>query len=210
MSEDAAADTDEPAEDPEGTTDPVPEDFVERIASYDESLASAAATLCEDRESFREQIDELEEQIDELETRLKRERADFENYKKRRKEQEQQLRERATESLIERIVSVRRDLQRALDETGQDYDDLREGVKITLRNLDRVLDAEDVERIEPDVGTSVDPRRHEVLARVDDEGPPGTIAEVVEPGFERGDRVLEEAQVVVVEDGSDDGESTGS
>ena len=49
----------------------------------------------------------------------------------------------------------------------------------------------------PEPGTEVDPTRHEVLMRVDDTYPEGTVAEVYRDGYEMGDHVLREAQVTV-------------
>jgi molecular chaperone GrpE len=112
---------------------------------------------------------------------------------KRKAEQQR----RATESLLERFLSVRDNLQRAID---QDEDvDIRDGVESTLRQFDDVLDAEGIERIEPEAGADVDPHRHEVLARVDAEVPADTVAEVHRPGYAMEDSVLREAQVTVSE-----------
>ena len=107
------------------------------------------------------------------------------------------------EDLIERIVPVRDNLVRALEQ--EEGADLRPGVESTLEEFDRVLEEENVEAIEPDPGSDVDPVRHQVMLRVGSDEPAGTIAEVYQPGYEIGDSVIREAQVTV-SDGSGDEE----
>jgi molecular chaperone GrpE len=159
-----------------------------RVAEYDDDLAAEVRSLVD-------QLDGSEERVADLESRLRRTQADFQNYKKRAKRQREELQERAAAEFIERIVPVRDNLVRALD---QDADaDIRPGVRATLEEFDRVLAEEGVETIEPDAGDDVDPTRHEVMMRVDSERPEGTVVDVYRPGYEMGDRVMREAQVTV-------------
>lgn len=189
-----------------------PDDLIARVATVDEAAAAEVAAL-------RERVDELEAELEEheaalteanetaaeLESKLKRARADFKNYKKRAKEREEELRERATEDLIERLLDVRDNLVRALQ---QDDDvEVRDGVEATLSTFDRVLDAENVSAIEPDVGGDVDPERHEVVHRTESDLPEGAIAEVYRPGYEMAGAVLRPAQVTVSEGVDADAES---
>jgi molecular chaperone GrpE len=122
-------------------------------------------------------------------------KADFSNYKERAKRKQEDIRERASEALVERLTPVRNDLLRALDQ--DEGSDLRPGVESTLEKFDDVLAEEGVEAIDPEPGEEVDPARHQVMLRVDSERPEGTVHEVYEPGYEMGDRVLSEAKVTV-------------
>ena len=169
------------------------EAIAERIADRDaEDVANEIADL-------RERTDELEVEVEDLESRLKRKPAECQNYKKRQKKRQEQERERATEDLVERLLEVRDNLKRAIE---QDEDaDIREGVEATFRLLDDVLEGENVDPIEPEPGTDVDPQRHEVLLRVESDQPAGTVAEVHRPGYEMAGKVLRAAQVTVAEDG---------
>lgn len=148
-------------------------------------------------EALETELDEREDRIDELESRLKRTQADFQNYKKRAKKRQEQMEKHATEELVERLLDVRDNLKRAIEEESDDVEALREGVKMTLSEFDRVLDAEDVREIEPDPGSEADPQRHEVMLRVESDQPKGTIDEVYTPGYEMGEKVLRPAQVTV-------------
>ncbi len=155
-------------------------------------------------ETLETEVEEREERIEELESRLKRTQADFQNYKKRAKKRQERMEEQATEGLIERLLDVRDNLKRALEEESDDVEALRDGVKMTLSEFDRVLDAEGVREIQPDAGEEVDPQRHEVMMRVESDRPEGAIDEVFTPGYEMGERVLRPAQVTV-SDGSNEG-----
>ncbi|TKX71433.1 nucleotide exchange factor GrpE [Halorubrum sp. SP9] len=165
------------------------------VAEHDEALAREVAALEADLAETREELRERDEAVDELTSKLARVKADFSNYKERAKRKQEEIRERASEALVERLAPVRNDLLRALDQ--DEGSDLRPGVESTLEKFDEVLADEGVEAIEPDPGEEVDPARHQVMLRVDSDRPEGTIHEVYEPGYEMGDRVLSEAKVTV-------------
>lgn len=173
------------------------DEFIARIAAHDETLAVEAAAIRDRIETLTAELEDREERIDELTSRLKRERADFKNYKKRVEEREDEIRERATENLVERLLDVRDNLVRALS---QDDDvDVRDGVEATLSTFDRVLQDENVGAIEPAPGDEVDPERHEVVMRVDGDHPPGHIEDIYRPGYELAGKILRPAQVTVSE-----------
>ncbi|SIQ93862.1 molecular chaperone GrpE [Haladaptatus litoreus] len=176
-------------------------DLVAEIASHDESLAEAVEERFVAIESERQ---EQETEIDDLRTRLKRKQADFQNYKKRAKKRQEQLEKRATEDVVNRLIDVRDNLKRAVEEEHEDVESLRSGVELTLKELDRVFEDENVAEIDPEPGAEVDPQRHEVMLRVESDHPEDTIADVYQPGYEMADKVLQAAQVTV-SDGSGDG-----
>jgi len=167
--------------------------LVAEVATQDAELATDLEDHLADLEADR---DAAEERVEDLESTLQRTQADFQNYKKRAKRQQEDIRERATEDLVERLLDVRDNLGRALEQEGE-ADSIREGVEATLRAFDDVLDDEGVEAIEPSPGDDVDPHRHEVMMRVESDQPEDAVAEVYRPGYEMGDAVLRTAQVAV-------------
>ena len=175
--------------------------LTERVEEYDADLAAEVSELESRLAEVESELDEKAARIDELEGALKRSKADFKNYKKRAKRREEEIRERATEDFVGRIVSVRDNLVRALDQ--DESADIRPGIESTVEEFDRILTAENVSEIAPDPGSEVDPTRHEVLMRVDADQPEGTVAEVYRPGYEMAGSVLREAQVTVSEGGGD-------
>jgi molecular chaperone GrpE len=184
---------------PEGEAAADDADDVERAASTETGLAADVADTDEDlAESVADleaRVAELEAALDDARSKLTRKQADFQNYKKRMKKKQEQVEARATEDLVERLVPVRDNLVRALDQ--EEGADIRPGVESTLAELDRVLDGENVSPIEPQQGDDVDPHRHEVMLRVDSEQPEGTVVDLYQPGYEMAEKVIRPAQVTV-------------
>ena len=171
------------------------DELEERLKARDQEVAEQAVRI----EDLEGQLDAKDEQVQELTSKLKQTQADFQNYKKRRDRQEEEIRERATEDLVERLLDVRDNLRRAIDADAQDLEGLTEGVKMTLKEFDRVLDAEGVEKVDPEPGSTVDPTEHEVMIRTESEQPEGTIAEVYQPGYRMGEKLIRSARVTVSE-----------
>jgi|SRR6056297_427980 len=206
MSDDDAVDVESPddaegdAASANGTAGAAAEDesgeaLAAAVAEHDDALAREVAALEADLAETREELRERDEEVEELTSKLARVKADFSNYKQRAKRKQEDIRERASEALVERLTPVRNDLLRALDQ--DEGSDLRPGVESTLEKFDDVLADEGVESIDPEPGEEVDPARHQVMLRVDSDRPEGTVHEVYEPGYEMGDRVLSEAKVTV-------------
>ena len=198
-----------PGETAAGTGDgeaPPDEDILERVEQADpEEIAGLFAALGQHVESLEDQLEDRDEELEDLQSRLRRKQADFQNYKKRQKERLAEEKQRATEDLVERLVDVRDNLARALD---QDEDaDIRDGVETTLRQFDEQLERENVERLEPEPGEEVDPQRHETLATIESDQPEGTVAERHRPGYEMAGKVIRPAQVVTSNEPGDHGDS---
>jgi len=176
--------------------DEVDGELIERVETADaESIATELAALRTRVDGLEGQLDARDDEIDELESKLKRKQADFQNYKKRMKKRREEEQQRATEDMVSKLLDVRDNLQRALDQ--DESVDIRDGVESTARQLDDLFDAENVDVIEPESGAEVDPRLHQVLARVDSDQPEGTIDDVHRPGYVMAEKVLREAQVTV-------------
>ena len=191
---DAADDTEDAEAGPTTDVETVAEELADQDAG---AVATEVADLRERVESLEADLAETAAERDDLEDRFKRKAAEFQNYKKRQEKQHEEVRERATEDLVEQLLEVRDNLDRALEQ--EEGADIREGVEATFRQLDEILAAESVEPIEPSPGAEVDPTRHEVLLNVESDQPAGTVAEVHRPGYEMAEKVLRPAQVTVAE-----------
>jgi molecular chaperone GrpE len=184
--------------------DDIDPELVERVAESDpETVASELAALRLRVDALESQLETREEEVDDLESKLKRKQADFQNYKKRMEKRREEEKQRATEDLVERLLDVRDNLLRALDQEANGGD-IRDGVERTLGQFDSVLAEENVEVVEPEPGEEVDPHTHEVLMRVDSDQPADTIADVSRPGYVMAEKVLRPAQVTVSEGGDDE------
>ncbi|SEW03393.1 nucleotide exchange factor GrpE [Halobacterium jilantaiense] len=202
MSEDAehaaeAADADGTAAGDEEQAADAEDTLAERVrAAAGDDLGDEVADLEARVEELERDLDEAETEVTDLTERLQAKQAEFKNYKQRAKRKQEDIRERATEDLVERLLDVRDNLGRALDQDG-DGESIREGVELTRKEFDRVLDSEGVSEIRPEAGDEVDATRHEVMMRVDSDHPEGTVEDVYRPGYEMAGKVLQTAQVTV-------------
>ena len=194
-------------ESPDGEESPLVERVREATEDGESGLAGDVADLEARVAELEARVDEQEDELAEREAevadlteRLQTKQADFQNYKQRAKKRQDEIRERATEGLVERLLDVRDNLGRALEDDSDDVESLREGVKLTRKEFDRVLDAEGVDEIAPEPGSEVDAQRHEVMMRVESDQPAGTVASVYRPGYEMGGKILRAAQVTVSDD----------
>lgn len=207
--------TDDPhdgSESAEGTPDEDPnersngEEFDEDLLEYVETADSES--LAREVASLRKRADSAEAECAELEERVRRIQADFQNYKKRTERRREEEAARATQDLVERLLPVRENLDRAVNQDSET--DIRDGVEATLVELDTVLENEGVTPIDPSPGNDVDPKRHEVVHREDDDA--DSIATVYRRGYEMAGTVIRPAQVTVgtvadsERDDTDDGE----
>ena len=125
--------------------------------------------------------------------------ADFDNFRKRTK---QDIDRRATaqkDAFIRELLPVIDNLERALmsGNVSTSHEKLRQGVQMTLQQLQQLLRRHGIEA-EDSVGQPFDPNRHEALrARRDTSQPDHVVLEVFQRGYRRGDEVFRPATVVV-------------
>jgi molecular chaperone GrpE len=125
--------------------------------------------------------------------------AEIENFRKRQQRlaEEQVVADR--ERLLRAFLSVTDDLERALNTDGADIESLRQGVDLTHQAMMKLLDREGVEPIQA-AGQPFDPSWHEAVGTIPHEhtdAEPDTVAQVVQPGYRLGDRLLRPARVIV-------------
>lgn len=125
--------------------------------------------------------------------------AEFENYRRRRDREFEELVRTANGELISRLLPVLENLERALNhsESGEGLDAYRKGVEMIVNQFKEVLRREGLESIES-VGHAFDPNLHEALLQTRSEAyEPGVICEEIERGYRLGDRVIRHAKVIV-------------
>lgn len=144
------------------------------------------------------------ERIRELEERLLRLAAEFDNYRKRRQREQEDLVRFCTEGLVGGLVPVLDALDRAISagEGTRDYQAFHDGVVLIRQQLAEVLQRHGVEREVPK-GETFDPNRHEAVAAIPhEEVEEDHIVTVVEPGYVLNGRVVRPAKVVVSRGGT--------
>jgi len=142
---------------------------------------------------------ELQRQRDDYYDRLLRQTAEFDNYRKRIERERQQVTESAAADLIEELLPLIDDFERALAaEPGEDgAGPYRRGVELIHRQLLELLKKRGVRALDT-VGTEFDPYYHQAVATEPAAGRrDGEITEELRRGYMLGDRLLRPAMVKV-------------
>ncbi|MBD8524516.1 nucleotide exchange factor GrpE [Pseudomarimonas arenosa] len=148
-------------------------------------------------------IDSLGARVAELEAALLavkdeqlRERAELDNQRKRLTRDVEQARRFANERLLNELLPVIDNLERGLNASGG-QDGLREGVELTLRQLQKVTEDNGLTAIDP-TGQPFNPEHHQAMSMVDSaEHPSNTVVQAMQKGYLLNGRLLRPALVVV-------------
>ena len=122
--------------------------------------------------------------------------ADFDNYRKRVAREQVELTSRANERLLNELLPVLDDLERALEAAEQHEEaKLEEGVALVHRALADLLKRQGLQEIETE--GAFDPHKHEALLAQPSEAAEGSVIQVTQKGYRLGDLVLRPARVIV-------------
>jgi len=148
--------------------------------------------------SLEEQLTAKEKEASENWDRFLRERADMENYRKRVNREKEELLNYGNKSLIEEILPVIDNLERALAHASEDgLGALVEGIQMTHGMLLSSLKKFGVTPLET-AGTTFDPAFHQAMAQVPtDDHAPNTVIEEYQKGYKLKERLLRPAMVTV-------------
>jgi molecular chaperone GrpE len=147
----------------------------------------------------------LEAQVAELRDKFLRAVAETENVRKRAEREVADERVYGITGFARDILAVADNLTRTLDAVGADARSaadgslkaLLEGVELTDRELQKALAKNGIRRIDPQ-GEKFDPNFHQAVFEVPDANvPAGMVAQVIQPGYAVGNRVLRPAMVGV-------------
>lgn len=162
-----------------------------------EMLADGLVTI-EDGKGDPE-IEELRAQRDEYLDLARRERAEFDNYRKRITRDMEHLKRESLAGFLKEFFGPLDDLDRALTESEKNhsYESLQAGVRIVSENLWKTLAKAGVKKINAK-GKQFNPEFHEAMASAPSaDVPPNTIIEVYDNGYKLDGFVLRPARVVV-------------
>lgn len=142
---------------------------------------------------------EKEKQIEELKERMLYQQAEFENFKKLKAREKQELLRFGNETLIKELLPVIDNLERAVEHAGktEEAKSIAEGVALTFNGFLKVLEKFDVTRIEA-LGRTFDPNLHEAVYQEEKEGAePGTVVGEFQKGYMMDGRLLRPSMVSV-------------
>ncbi|MDB5057518.1 MAG: GrpE protein [Chloroflexi bacterium] len=175
------------------------ESEVERLSAAQEDVERRAEEAERRAEDAERRADEENSRAEGYLGLLKRERADFTNFRRRMEQERAEQVRAAMEDLILSLLPALDDLERALASVPPEEADAPwvQGVRLIDRSLRAALERAGIERI-PAEGQRFDPKIHEALMQEDAQGrPEGEVVRELRPGYRLGDRVLRPAQVSV-------------
>ena len=142
---------------------------------------------------------QLRQERDDYYDRLLRKTAEFDNYRKRTDRERQQLADAAAADLLEELLPLVDDMERALKaDLGTDATDaMRKGVELIHKQLLETLRKRGVKPIES-LGADFDPHFHMAVTHEPADGHrEGEVVEEFRRGYMLGDRLLRPAMVKV-------------
>jgi len=163
----------------------------------------------QDEAAESDPIASLEAEKADLREKLLRTLADMENLRRRTEREVADARAYAVTAFARDVLSVADNIRRALDSVPEDaragaegpLKSLLEGIELTERDLLKTLERHGVKRIDPQ-GQRFDPHLHQAMFEIPNPDlPSGTVAQVVQPGYVIGERVLRPALVGVSKGG---------
>jgi molecular chaperone GrpE len=172
-------------------------DAAEDAAAIDEVLDDLGAVEAQLVEELSE-LDSAKAEAEELRDRYARLQADWDNFRKRTNTERQQERSRAAQHLIERLLPVVDDLERAIEHSDTANEaSLKSGIAAVYAKLSEVLAKEGLQAIDP-AGEAFDANLHQAVGKAEDPTVPDeTVSQVYQKGYQIADRVLRPAMVVV-------------
>jgi len=166
-------------------------------AEAEEEALDPMAVLCAE-------IDSLQKEVKTLRDQALRAMAEAENTRRRAEREKSDAVKFAAIPLLRDLVKVADNIARALTAAGDETPEesatakaLREGVALTEKELLSTFSRHGVTRIDP-MGEALNPEHHEAMFEVPDEhAEPGTVVQVLEPGWLLNGRLIRPARVGV-------------
>ncbi|MFZ6686285.1 nucleotide exchange factor GrpE [Undibacterium sp. SXout11W] len=146
------------------------------------------------------QLAKTEALLAETSDALLRARADSENTRRRSQDDMAKARKFAIESFAEAMVPVKDSLEMALMLDWPSFEALREGVEMTLKQLNSAFERHGLLEITPARGEKIDPEKHQAVALIptnDQES--NTVVSVLQKGYMLADRLLRPAIVTAAQ-----------
>jgi molecular chaperone GrpE len=168
----------------------------ERADAIDVSATALVAQI----EQLTHERDDARSTAEEYLGALQRERAEFQNFKRRTTEERMRDLGLAGEDLIRKVLGLADDFDRAIEARPEAIADDAwfEGIAAIDRKLRLLLESEGVSQIDAAPGRPFDPREHEAIANVPgSDQPDGAIVEEIRRGYRLRDRVIRPALVAV-------------
>ena len=145
--------------------------------------------------ALQAQVEALQSELAAANDKYLRMIAEYDNFRKRSAHDRELACAEATETALKNILPIGDNLARAAQFT--DPESVAKGIEMMQKGFADALAAMGIEEIEAK-GLPFDPELHNAVMHVDDESlGEGVVADVLQKGYKRGDRVLRYAMVIV-------------
>ena len=161
-----------------------------------EALRAEVARLQAELEARTAELESSRAEARENFERWARSQADFDNFRRRSRQEREEVTRFATEGLLLDLLPVLDNLERAMNADAQ-AETWKQGVEMTVRQLLAALQSHGLSPIEA-LGQPFDPNLHEAVMQLDsEEHDEGTVLGEVRRGYRLGDRVIRPSLVQV-------------
>ncbi|RIV25919.1 nucleotide exchange factor GrpE [Alicyclobacillaceae bacterium I2511] len=171
-------------------------------APQQDSEQSVAEELLVDSVTVeREQWEQLQTEFEQLKNQLLRTQADFDNFRKRTRQEREELAKTAARNLLSELLPVLDSFDRALTSIAADVttvpQSLREGIEMVHRQFVYIMNSQGVQAMEVE-GQPFNPNVHQAVMQDSVEGTePGVVVQELQKGYWLHDKVLRPAMVKV-------------
>jgi len=180
-------------QDQENQASPNPEEVQAQAAPEQQAPADAATP------SLEEQLSATEAKLAEMHDAFMRAKAEGDNIRRRAQEDVSKAHKFAVEGFAEALLPVKDSLEMALKVEAPTLESLKEGVEMTLKQLNSALERNRVLEVVPAAGDKLDPNRHQAVAMVPAEQEANTVVDVLQKGYTIADRLLRPAIVTAAQ-----------
>jgi len=172
---------------------------VEQAVPPQESAAPEQPAPAQGGTSFEERLAAAEAKATEMQDAYLRAKADGENIRRRAQEDVAKAHKFAIENFAEALVPVKDSLEMALKLDTPSVESLKEGVEMTLKQLNSAFERNRLQEINPVPGEKLDPMKHQAISMVPADQEANTIVTVLQKGYMIADRLLRPALVTVAQ-----------
>ncbi len=164
----------------------------------DETKETVQEGTAQEKETINEE-DQLRADLAQEKEKFLRLFAEFENYKKRTTKERLELFKTAGQEVIQSLLPVLDDFDRALNEIEKAKDkELVKGVTLINNKFKEVLKSKGLERIKVKTGDAFDADQHDAITQIPapTKKLKGKIVDVVEQGYKLGEKIIRFPKVV--------------
>jgi len=174
--------------------------MTKKAALKKESKTKKESKKKETKSKEQIQLEELKLAVEQEKDKYLRLFAEFENFKKRTAKERIELFKTANQEVISALIPILDDFNRAIQQMIKDDTVVdQEGIQLIFNKFHEVLKANGLTPTEAKIGDAFDAELHEAITQIPapDEKNKGKIIDIVEIGYQLGDRIIRYPKVVV-------------